>query len=97
MTKRETGLSIIKRIGHIIRVRKTLNKVHSRTEVAREELKDAESVEKLIEGLFAAYDEMLDEVDRAGQSVQRATTKVRNIVKERKAAISEVMDINLEK
>ena len=69
MTKRETGLSIIKRIGHIIRVRKTLNKVHSRTEVAREELKDAESVEKLIEGLFAAYDEMLDEVDRAGQSV----------------------------
>lgn len=97
MSKRETGLSIIKRIGSLIKVRKTLIKVHSRTELARAELKEAENLEKLIEGLFAAYDEMLDEVDRAGQSVQRATTKVRNIVKERKQAISKVMEIDLKK
>lgn len=95
MTK--TGLAIIKKIGSLMRVRKTLTKVRGRTELAKAELKDAENVEQLIEGLFTAYDEMLDEIDKAGQSVQRATTKVRNIVKERKAAISEVMDINLDK
>ena len=94
---KKAGLAIIKKIGSLIRVRKTLTKVRGRTDLARAELKDAENVEQLIEGLFKAYDEMLDEIDKAGQSVQRATTKVRNIVKERKQAISEVMEINLDK
>ena len=97
MAKPETGLSIISRIFHIVKTRRTMIKVRARTETARAELEEAENIEKLIEGLFTAYDEMLDEIDKAGQSVQRATTKVRNIVTERKKAISEIMNIDFKK
>lgn len=84
---KETGLSIIQRVSQALSVGKTVQGVRKRSARLREELEEAESVEQLIESLFAAYDEMLEEVEKAGLSMQRATTKMRNIAKERKAQL----------
>ncbi len=68
-------------------MRRTVKGVQSRSAKLREELAEAESVEQLVQSLFEIIDEMLDEMDRAAQSTQRANTKMRNIIKDRKAQL----------
>ena len=80
-------ISLFQRVSKAISVRKTVKSARLRSAKLREELEEAESVEQLIESLFSAYDEMLEEVEKAGLSMQRATTKMRNIARERKAQL----------
>ncbi len=87
----ETGLAILKRVRGAISIKKTVTGVQSRSAKLREELAEAESVEDLIRGLITELDETLDEVEKAGLSMQRATTKMRNLAKERKAQLQELL------
>ena len=87
----ETGLAILKKVRGAISIRKTVTGARSRSAKLREELAEAESVEELIEGLFNVIDEMLEEVEKAGIVQQRAITKMRNIGKERKAQLQELL------
>ncbi len=87
----ETGLSIFKRVTRAITVRKTVEGVRDRTSKLRDELAEAESVEELIRGLITELDETLDEVEKAGLSMQRATTKMRNMAKARKAELQALL------
>ena len=80
----QKSLSILQRVTQAISVKKTVKSARLRSAKLREELEEAESVEQLIESLFMVIDEMLEEVEKAGLSMQRATTKMRNIAKERK-------------
>jgi len=87
MADEERGLSLVQRVTGMVRTKKTLGGIRSRTEKLREELEQAESVEELVSGLFALIDEMLDEVDKSGQAIQRANTLMRNRIKARKETL----------
>ena len=87
----EDSLSVIQRVANFISVRKTVKSTQTRSARLREELEEAESVEQLIESLFVAYDEMLNEVEKASQSIQRANTKMRNISRERKSQLETLL------
>ncbi len=88
----ETKITLLQRVTGLVRTKKTLSGVRARTDQLREELEQAESVEDLINGLFALIDEMLDEVDKSGQSIQRANTLMRNRIKSRKEALAKFFE-----
>ncbi len=85
------NLPVLRKIQEAISVRRTVKGVRARSAQLREELAEAESVEQLVESLFMVIDELLEEVEKAGLSVQRATTKMRNLAKERKAQLHEML------
>ena len=87
----EKHLSIIQRVSNLISVKRTVQGAKSRSAKLREELAEAESVEDLIESLFNVIEEMLEEVEKAGIAQQRATTKMRNIAKDRKAQLRDLL------
>ena len=91
MPEEEKRLSVIQRVSDLISIRKTVRGAQARTARLREELQEAESIEQLIESLFIAYDEMLDEVEKSSQSMQRANTKMRNIARERKTQLQALL------
>lgn len=87
----EKGITLFRRVTQALSVRKTVKSARSRSDKLREELEEAVSVEQLIEGLFMFIDEILEEVEKAGISQQRATTRMRNIAKERKAQLEALL------
>ena len=87
----EKGITLFQHVKQVLSVRKTVKSARSRSDRIREELEEAESVEQLIEGLFMFIDEILEEVEKAGISQQRATTRMRNIAKERKAQLESLL------
>ena len=87
----EKGITLFQHVKQALSVGKTVKSARSRSDKARQELAEAESVEQLIEGLFMFIDEILEEVEKAGISQQRATTRMRNIAKERKAQLESLL------
>lgn len=85
-------ITLLQRVTGLVRTKKTLSGVRARTDQLREELEQAEGVEELINGLFALIDEMLDEVDKSGQSIQRANTLMRNRIKARKESLAKFFE-----
>ncbi len=88
----EKSLSVIQRVTNLISVKRTVKSARTRSSRLREELEEAESVEQLIESLFNIIDEMLAEVEKAGIAQQKAITRMRNIAKERKAQLAELLN-----
>ena len=88
----EKSLSVIQRVTNLISVKRTVKSARTRSSRLREELEEAESVEQLIESLFNIIEEMLEEVEKAGIAQQKAITRMRNIAKERKAQLAELLN-----
>ncbi len=87
----EKSITIFQRVKALT-VRNTVKSARSRTDKLREELAEAESVEQLFESMFVEYNDLLEEVDKATQSMNRATTKIRKTVKDRKAQLAALLE-----
>ena len=85
------NLPILQRLSSALSPRKAIKGAQSRSAKLREELAEAESVEDLIERLFADNLEILDEVEKAAVTMQRAITKMRNLAKARKAELEALL------
>ena len=85
-------LSLLGRLGHLSKVREVLFGLKQRKEEARKAYEEVDTLESLVQGMFVSYDELLDDLEKAANSVQRAVTRIRNTVKERKAEIDQILE-----